>query len=119
MYRINTNEPFWWALFMAGAGVIGMFLPILILVFGLAIPLGWVPPETYAPARLMHFVQFPLVKLFLLVVVSLTLFHWAHRFRYFLFDLGIHGGRMAFEVLFYGLAIAGTIYTGYLLLALV
>ena len=40
MYRINTNEPFWWALFMAGAGMIGMFLPILILVFGIALPLG-------------------------------------------------------------------------------
>ncbi len=116
MYRINTNEPFWWALFMAGAGVIGMFMPIMILVFGLAIPLGWLPPESFAPARLQMVLTHPLSKLFVLVLVSLTLFHWAHRFRYFVFDLGVHGGRMALEVLCYGLAIAGSLYTVYLLL---
>ena len=116
MYRINTNEPFWWALFMAGAGVIGMFLPVMILVFGLAIPLDWVPPESFTVARLHNLVTNPLSKLFVVVLVSLTLFHWAHRFRYFVFDLGLHGGRILFEFLCYGLAIVGTIYTVYLLL---
>lgn len=116
MYRINTNEPFWWALFMAGAGMIGMFLPVMILVFGLAIPLGWVPPESFTNARLHNFLANPLSRLFVLALVSLTLFHWAHRFRYFIFDLGIHGGRTALEFLCYGLAFVGTIYTVYLLL---
>lgn len=119
MYRINTIEPFWWALFMAGAGIIGMFLPIVILVFGLAIPLGWVPLESYTAARLQNVLANPLAKLFLLALVSLTLFHWAHRFRYFIYDLGIRGGRTLFEILCYGLAIVGTIYTVYLLLTLV
>src|SRR5438309_1868532 len=113
MYRIDTKEPFWWALFMAGAGMIGMFLPILILVFGLAVPLGWLPPDTHFPAaRLHNLITFPLIRLFLFGVISLTLFHWAHRFRYFLFDLGIRGGRAAVEFLCYGLAIIGTIYAG-------
>lgn len=117
-YRIDTNEPFFWALFMAGAGMIGMFLPIMILVFGIAFPLGWLPDNSFTNVRLHNLFSNPVVKLFLLGLVSLTLFHWAHRFRYFLFDLGVRGGRMALEVLCYGIAIVGTIYTGYVLFAL-
>ena len=119
MYRINTNEPFWWALFMAGAGMIGMFLPVMILVFGLAIPLNWLPPESFSAIRLHNLLGSLVVKLFLLALISLTLFHWAHRFRYFVFDLGLRGGRSAVEVFCYGAAIVGTIYTGLTLFALI
>ncbi|MSQ23317.1 MAG: hypothetical protein EXR58_02010 [Chloroflexi bacterium] len=117
MYKINTNEPFWWGLFMGGAGMIGMFLPVLILVFGLAIPGGAVPPASYDTVRLIHLLGQPasvgnlLVKVFLFGVFSLTFFHWAHRFRYLLFDLGLHGGRTAVEYLCYSAALAATIYT--------
>ena len=107
-YRIDTIEPLWWGLFMAGAGVVGMLLPVHILIYGLAIPLGWVPADTYGPQRMASLIGNPLVRLYLLVLVSLPLFHWAHRFRYFLFDLGIHGGRMPIAVLCYGAAIVGT-----------
>lgn len=119
MYRINTVEPFWWALFMAGAGVIGMLLPIQILVQGLAIPLGALPPESYSSARLMNLLGNPIVKLYLFGLASLTFFHWAHRFRYFVFDLGLRGGRSAMAVLCYGTAILGTIYIAMILLTLV
>jgi fumarate reductase subunit D len=106
-YRINTIEPIWWALFGAGGFVAALLLPIHILLNGV----GWaaLPPETTRVDRVLNIVTNPIAKLYLLVLISLPLFHWAHRFRYFLFDLGLHGGRMAIAVLCYGLAVLGTI----------
>ena len=108
-YKIDTIEPLWWGLFMAGAGVAGLFLPIHILVNGLLIPLGIVPRDE-TTNRLATLIANPIVRLYLLVLIALPLFHWAHRFRYFLFDLGLHGARMPLAVLCYGAAIVGTIY---------
>jgi fumarate reductase subunit D len=114
-YKIDTIEPLWWGLFMAGAGVAGLFLPIHILITGLLVPLG-VVSQTEVSNRLATLIASPIVKLYLLVVISLPFFHWAHRFRYFLFDLGLHGARMPLAVLCYGAAIAGTLYAVYTLL---
>jgi fumarate reductase subunit D len=107
MYRINTVEPLWWALFGAGGFVAALLLPIHILLNGVL----WsaLPGDTTATARILNIVTNPIVKLYLLALVALPLFHWAHRFRYFLFDLGLHGGRMAIAVICYGLAILGSL----------
>lgn len=107
-YKINTIEPLWWALFGAGGMVAAILLPIHILIFGILIPLGALPPEAIGPARLERLVDNPIVKLYLLALIALPLFHWAHRFRYLVFDLGVHGGRMPIAVLCYGAAIVGS-----------
>jgi len=109
MYRINTIEPIWWALFGAGGMVAAILVPIFVLTYGVMLPLGAVPQDAYSAARLSNLLGNFLVKLFLLVLIALPLFHWAHRFRYLLFDLGIHGGRMAIATICYGLAIVGTV----------
>ncbi len=117
MYRINTIEPLWWALFVAGMGVIALVLPIHIFMQGVAIPLGWVPhgsSGTVMRALLTN----PIVKLYLFVVISLAFFHWAHRFRYFVYDLGVRSGRMLMAILCYGAAILGTIYAAVTLIGL-
>ena len=51
----------------------------------------------------------PLTRLILFVVISLSFFHWAHRFRYILFDLGLKEGRTAVAVVCYGAALVGTV----------
>ena len=38
-------EPILWLLFSAGGVMAAVFLPVLIVLFGLAIPLGWVQPD--------------------------------------------------------------------------
>ncbi|HEY3115943.1 MAG TPA: fumarate reductase subunit FrdD, partial [Chloroflexota bacterium] len=115
--RINTIEPLWWALFFAGAGVVGLVLPIHIFMQGVAIPLGWVPHS--ASGNGMRFLLTnPIIRLYLFAVISLAFFHWAHRFRYFVYDLGIRGGRMVMAVLCYGAAILGTIYAAVTLIGL-
>ncbi|HZT09084.1 MAG TPA: fumarate reductase subunit FrdD [Chloroflexota bacterium] len=116
-YKIDTIEPFWWGLFMAGAGVIGMLLPIHILIQGIAAPLGLVNPEVLA-RHVVALLGNPIVKLYLFVLISLPLYHWAHRFRYFVFDLGLRGGRMGIAVLCYGAAVVGTILAALTLIKL-
>jgi len=79
------------------------------MLTGVAWPLGWAPARTMEHASLHRLVSHPAGKFVLLVFISLTLCHWAHRFRFALFDLGISGGRRTIGFLCYGLAIAGTL----------
>jgi fumarate reductase subunit D len=104
----RSNEPIWWLLFAAGMMVAGMLAPVLIFLTGIAGPLG-LPGDWFTYARLSALAGHWLTRLVVLVFVSLSLFLWAHRFRFTLFDLGLHKGRMAVAVLCYGGAIAGTI----------
>ncbi len=64
----------------------------------------------------MDIVRLPLVRIYLFVLCSLPLFHWAHRFRFTLYD-GLQIKHLN-EVIFvgcYGSAIIGTAVAGYLL----
>jgi fumarate reductase subunit D len=47
-------------------------------------PLGWV--EGLGHAELAALLSPALVRLFLFLLITLSLFHWAHRFRYTLYD---------------------------------
>ena len=76
--------PLLWLLFSAGGTVAALLFPIHLFFTGLAVPLGWLEPPRYEAvyALLRH----PLTRLYVLVLISLPLFHWAHRFRYTLYD---------------------------------
>ena len=77
-------EPILWLLFSAGGVMSALFLPVLVFLFAVAMPLGWVE----APGRdgLLGLLGHPLIALVLLGVCVLSLLHWAQRFRYTLFD---------------------------------
>ena len=110
----RSNEPFLWALFSAGGVVAAFLLPVHVFLFGLAFPLGWLAAPGYD--SLLALVRLPLVRLYLFVFCSLPLFHWAHRFRYTLYDgLQIKHLNELIFILCYGGAIAGTAVAGYLL----
>jgi fumarate reductase subunit D len=109
----KSNEPFWWALFGAGGMVAALLLPITILLTSL-----FVATELVATDRLWVLAAYPLTKLYLFVVISLPLFHWAHRFRFTLADLGVKVSQGVLAVLCYGSAIAGTVLTGLMLLGI-
>ena len=107
-------EPFFWTLFSAGGVVAALLMPVHIFLFGLASPLGWIrdPSHTRALALIEH----PLVRIYLFVFCSLPLFHWAHRFRFTLYDgLQVKHLNELFFVLCYGGALLGTALAGYLL----
>ncbi len=103
----RSNEPLWWGPFSAGMMVGALFVPALIVITGFLLP--YLRPDEAGDAHDLF--DGWLMRLLLLVVISLSLFHWAHRFRYVLFDLGLKSGKMAVAVVCYGLAIVGTLVT--------
>ena len=105
----KSNEPFWWSLFSAGGVVAALLVPIHILLIGIAWPLEMLPADALEFSRMQALLAHPLTRLYCFVLISLPLFHWAHRFRFTLLDLGLHGAAMLIAVLCYGAAIAGTI----------
>jgi fumarate reductase subunit D len=109
----KTMEPFWWSLFSVGGVVAAFLVPVHLFLHGLAIPLGWV---SVSHARLLALVGQPLVKIYLFVLIALPLYHWAHRFRFILEDLGLHRFRAPIAVLCYGSAIVGTVATLWVLI---
>lgn len=113
--RHRTIEPLLWTLFSAGGVVAALLMPVHVLVFALAVPLGWVDPP--GQEALSSLVRHPLGRLYLFVLCSLPLFHFAHRFRYTLYDgLQIKHLNEIIHPLCYGAAIAGTVAAGYLAL---
>jgi fumarate reductase subunit D len=101
----KSNEPMVWALFSAGGMIAAMVTPVLILITGIAIPLGIVGADAIDFGRAQAFAAHPIGKLILLVLVVLPLWHGAHRFRFALIDLGFHGAKTALGVLCYGFAL--------------
>jgi len=110
----RTKTPFLWALFSAGGTVAALFIPVHLFLNGLAFPLGWVEAPGYN--SLLNLVKQPLIRLYLFVLISLPLFHWAHRFRYTLYD-GLQLKHLTELIAFlcYGGALAGTAIAAYML----
>jgi fumarate reductase subunit D len=110
----RSNEPLVWALFSAGGVVAALLLPVHVFLFGLAFPLGWLDAPSYE--KLILLVRHPLGRLYLFVLCSLPLWHWAHRFRYTLYDgLQVKHLNEVINTLCYGGAAAGSVVAGYLL----
>jgi fumarate reductase subunit D len=107
-------EPVLWLLFSGGGLVAALMVPVLLFLFGVAIPLGWVAPPDHA--HLLAVVRFPLTRLALLGLCVLALFHWAHRFKYTLYD-GLQLKRLHTQInaFCYGGAVIGSAIAGYLL----
>jgi fumarate reductase subunit D len=107
-------EPLLWLLFSAGGMASAMLMPALVFLFGLAFPLGWLGAPDYDHLRtlMLH----PVTRLVLFGVCVLSLFHWAHRFKYTLYDgLQVKHLNELLNTLCYGGAIVGSIVTAYLL----
>jgi fumarate reductase subunit D len=110
----RSNEPFLWMLFSAGGTVAALLIPVLLFLYGLAFPLGWLAPPSYE--RTLALVGWPFMRLGLFTLCFLSLFHWAHRFRYTLYDgLQIKHLNEVIFVFCYGGAVVGTVLAGYLL----
>ncbi len=107
-------EPLLWLLFSAGGVLAAMLMPALVFLFGLAFPLGWISPPSHE--HLVGLLRHPLTRVGLFLLCTLSLFHWAHRFRYTLYDgLQIKHLNEAVNLLCYGGAIVGSVASIYLL----
>jgi len=111
-------EAFAWALFSAGGFVAAVLLPIHVAILGIAFAAGWLPDGAMSYDRIHHLARNPLTRLYLLALISLPLYHWAHRFRFAIHhQFGIHLKRLV-AVGCYGTALIGTGLTIWVLLTI-
>lgn len=107
-------EPLLWLLFSAGGVLSALLMPILLLLLGLAVPLGWLAAPSHA--RMAALLGHPVTALVLLALCALSLFHWAHRFRHTLYDgLQIKHLNELIAIISYGVAVVGSVAAAYLL----
>lgn len=81
MMVARSREPFFWVLFTSGGMITALLFPAIVAILWIAVPMGWITASDLAAKF-----QPPLVRAFLFVLISCALFHWAHRFRYTLYD---------------------------------
>ena len=111
MQRIT---PLLWLLFSAGGTVAALLFPVHLFLTGLAVPLEWLEAPRYE--SLYTLLRHPVTRLYLFVLIALPLFHWAHRFRYTLYDgLQVKHLTALIVVLCYGTALVGTALAAYTL----
>lgn len=114
MARRSSSEAVAWLLFSAGGMVSALLVPVLLLLFGVVFPLGLLAPPEHT--HLLTVLGHPLVRIALLVLCVLSLLHWAHRFRYTVFDgLQLTRMRKPINLLCYGAAIAGSLWAAVVL----
>jgi fumarate reductase subunit D len=108
-------EPLLWLLFTSGGLAAALLLPVLLLLFGVVFPAGWVSAPDQA--HLLAVARNPLTRIVLLGLCVLALFHWAHRFRYTLYD-GLQLKHLSPLIVLgcYGGALVGSVTAGYILL---
>ncbi len=111
----RTVEPFVWLMFSGGGVAAALVLPVLLFLFGVALPLGWISAPEHG--HLLAVLRNPLTRLGLLGVCALALVHGAHRFRYTLHD-GLQLQRFdgVIATVCYGGALVGAAAAAYLLL---
>jgi len=113
----GNKTPLLWTLFSAGGTLAALLFPVHIFLVGLAFPLGWLDPPGYE--GMLKLASPPLARLYLFSLISLPLFHWAHRFRYTLYDgLSLKHLAPVIVVVCYGGALVGSLAAAYALWSL-
>lgn len=114
MARPSRTEAVTWLLFSAGGMAAALIVPVLLLLFGVAFPLGALAPPTYE--HLLGVLHNPLVRIGLFLLCALALAHWAHRFRHALGDLlRVKALNTPIAVLCYGATVAGSVWAAIVL----
>lgn len=109
----RSIEPLLWMLFSAGGVLAALLIPVLLLLFGLAFPLGLLPAPEHAD--LLALLRLPVSRAALSLLCVLALLHWAHRFRYTLYDgLQIKHLNELVNTFCYGGAVVGSAIAAYL-----
>jgi fumarate reductase subunit D len=115
--KTSLTHLFYWFMFANGGGLTALVLPVHVLVQGILGPLGIVPVVDRHYDTWVRVLGNPLVKLYLLALIALAFFHFAHRIRYFLVDVGVPAAKsLPAQVIFYGGAFVVTLITIWILL---
>ena len=114
----RSNAPISWGLFGAGGMLSALFVPMMVFINGIAIPLGFLlPAGTMSYPKMLAFAQNFIGKGFIFAIISLSLWFAVHRVYHSLHEFGIHAGAGA-KLLCYGIAFAGTVVSASVLLSI-
>ncbi len=92
----RSNAPIFWVLFGAGGMLAALIGPVLVLITGIAAPLGaGLPADLLGYARLLALARSGWGKIGLFLVISLFAWHAMHRIFHSLHDLGLRTGVFA------------------------
>ncbi|WP_404378930.1 fumarate reductase subunit FrdD [Caenispirillum salinarum] len=108
MMHRSKSKPIFWGLFAAGGTVSAFLAPVMILITGILVPLG-IMTDALSYDTMHAFAGSWIGKIILFGVLTLFLWHFGHRMRVTLHDLGIHNKGLA-VVVCYGLAGIGTLW---------
>jgi len=115
--RPALDHLFFWFMFSQGGVITALLVPVHVLVQGILGPLGIVHVVDRHYDTWVNVLGNPLVKLYLLVLIAFAFFHFAHRIRYLLMDVGVHAAKgLPAQIVFYGGAVVVTLITIYILL---
>ena len=115
--RLAFAHLFYWIMFAQGGVIAAILVPVHVLVQGILGPLQLVPVVDRHYDTWVLVLGNPLVKLYLVVLIALPFFHFAHRLRYFAVDIGLHAAKgMVAQVIFYGGAVVVTLVTIWIVL---
>jgi fumarate reductase subunit D len=107
----------YWFMFAQGGVLAAILIPVHILVQGILGPLGIVRVVDRHYDTWINVLANPLVKLYILVLIAFPFFHFAHRLRYLLVDLGVKQAKsLPAQAVFYGGAVLITLVALYLVL---
>jgi fumarate reductase subunit D len=104
----RSNAPVFWVLFGAGGMLAALFGPVLVLITGIATPLGVLPADLLSYARVLALARHWWGKAFLFIIIAPFAWHAMHRLFHSLHDLGMRTGTVA-KLTCYGGALAITL----------
>jgi fumarate reductase subunit D len=114
----RSNAPIFWVLFGAGGMLAALIGPALVLITGIAAPLGTgLPADLLGYARLAALARNGWGKACLFMVIALFAWHAMHRIFHSLHDLGLRSGALA-KLACYGGALTVTVVIAVGLLSL-
>ncbi len=101
---------FFWFMFAQGGVLAAILIPAQVLVQGILGPLGLVRVADRNFGSWLSLLGNPLVKLYIVVLIGFCFFHFAHRLRYLLVDLGVKAAKsLPAQAIFYGGAVVVTL----------
>lgn len=108
---VNAIEPLIWGPFVTGNFLTPLVFPAIVLMLGIALPLGWLPADALSYERAFALASNPIVVLGVLVVIPLALLAGAHHLRFGLIDLGSADADGPRALVLYGLWQLGALVT--------
>jgi fumarate reductase subunit D len=108
---VNAIEPLIWGPFVTGNFLTPLVFPAIVLVLGIAYPLGWVPADALSYERAHSLATNPITVLGILVVMPLAMLAGSHHLRFGLIDVGTAESDGPRALVLYGLWQLGAVVT--------